>query len=239
MRTRRGDEGVQRSTWPRAVGRRAPGTAAAGLLLVLAGCSADGDAEPQPDGAAGVGTTSTEQEAGAAADDTATADLDATVEDLQDAAGEDTTDVTGELPVVATRAAASPDGAYEVDLNGVTVQDELMTVVFTYRQVDGDRTRFLGGMFDDQISQGGPSGPGRFSTDGVYVLDTAEGTRHLAAYDSEERCVCSWGLHATSSVEAGSSVVLSTTFSAPPEGTEVVDVVIPTVEVFSGVPVQR
>lgn len=145
----------------------------------------------------------------------------------------DATEVTGELPVLASRGAEGTDGTYEVDLNGVSVQGELMTVVFTYRQLDGDGTTLLGGTFDDQISQGGGSSPGRFSTDGVYVLDPAQGTPHLAAYDSEERCVCSWGLHATGGVTAGGSLVLSTTFSAPPESTEVVDVVIPTIEVFT------
>lgn len=168
------------------------------------------------------------------------ASVEEPVDDLDSAAGEEATEVTGDLPVVATRAVTTDEGALEVDLNGVRVRDELMTVLFTVRVQEAPNTFYLVRMFDDNAEAGASVGlPRAFSTDGVYVLDAAEGTRHLAAYDSEDRCVCSSALNSVGRMETGGSLVLSTTFTAPPESTELVDVVIPAVEVFSGVKVER
>jgi hypothetical protein len=161
------------------------------------------------------------------------------VEVLLAAAGEESVDLSGELPVLATRPAASGDGTYEVDLNGVAVQDELMTVVFTVRVLENTGIVFSPGrLFDDGRGVEGDDDGSGFSTDGVYVLDPASGTRHLVAYDSEGLCVCSTGLN-SSGLDTGGSVTLSSTFAAPPEGTTTVDVVIPTVGAFTGVTLER
>ena len=62
-----------------------------------------------------------------------------------------------------------------------------MTVVFTVRVLTSTGIIFsVGRTFDDgETRQGDEAGLSTFSTDGVYVLDPAEGTRHLVAYDSE------------------------------------------------------
>lgn len=165
-----------------------------------------------------------------------------TVEVLLASAGQETVDLSGELPVVATRAAESGEGAYEVDLNGVVVRDGLMTVVFTLRVESVASTVFsVNSMFDDGRSVDGTGviDPSAYSTDGVYVLDPAEATRHLTAYDSEDRCVCADGLSSGGGLQEGGTVVLSSTMAAPPESTTTVDVSIPTVGVFTDVALER
>ena len=164
-----------------------------------------------------------------------------TVEVMLAAAGQESADLSGELPVLATRPASNSDGDYEVDLNGVAVQDELMTVVFTVRVLTNDSIIFsINRTFDDgETREGGTTQGSEYTTDGVYVLDPAEGTRHLVAYDSEGRCVCTSALNSTGGVAAGGSVTLSSTFAAPPESTSTVDVVIPSVGAFTGVTLER
>lgn len=220
--------------------RRPSIAAAAGVaLLLLSGCSLGGDDSEAASAPSTEVADASVEETAAASDSEPSADLAETVESVQDAAGEPTTEVVGELPVLATRAATSSRGAFEVDLNGVTVRDELMTVVFTVRVTELTGGVFsVGQQFDDGLTLDGPGGPTAFSTDGVYVLDNAEGTRHLAAYDSEDRCVCSASL-SSSGVNEGGVIVLSTSFSSPPESTTTVDVSIPTVGVFTDVTVQR
>lgn len=205
----------------------------AALVVVLSGCSVfGGDDEPDaaPSGAPG------------AADPAGAGVLLQAVATVQDAAGQESVDLSGELPVVGTRPIQSGDLELEVELNGVAVRGELMTVVFTVRNVS-DSLYYPNTDFDDAArrpvegadASNDTSGD---STDGVYVLDAAEGTRHLAAYDSEGLCVCSVGLSSRGPDEGG-AVVLSTTFSAPPESTELVDVVIPLAGAFTGVPIAR
>ena len=164
-----------------------------------------------------------------------------TVEVLLAAAGTESVDLSGELPVVATRPASSSYGDYEVDLNGVAVQGELMTVVFTLRVQTVSGSIFsVNDIFDDGTTrEGDDDGGTTFSTDGVYVLDPAEGTRHLVAYDSEGGCVCAVGLNSRGGLEEGGSLTLSSTFAAPPESTTTVDVVIPSVGTFTGVTLER
>lgn len=199
--------------------------------LVLGGCTIGGDdgdaAEAEGSGAAPSPELSPEG-------------VGETVDVLLAAAGEESVGLSGELPVLGSREAANGDGPYVVEFNGVAVRDELMTVVFTLRVGDEADGAFNPGLvFDDgRTAEGdGAAGSSSFSTDGVYVLDPAAGTRHLTAYDSEGRCVCSDNLNTV--LRAGSAVVLSSTFAAPPEPTTTVDVVIPTVGPFTGVTIER
>ncbi|WP_336921518.1 hypothetical protein [Aquipuribacter sp. SD81] len=208
--------------------------ALAATVVLLASCTlSSGEEGPTSDEAA----PATAEQGAADARAGGVAD---TVDVVLAAAGTDEVAVTDDLPVVATRAAEDADGAYEVDLNGVAVRGELMTVVFTLRvQTVAGGSFTVNNLFDDGRSVDGPGGPSYFSTDGVYVLDGAEGTRHLAAYDSGGRCVCSDALNSVAGLQEGSSVVLTTTMAAPPESTSTVDVVIPGVGAFADVALER
>lgn len=213
----------------RATGLLRPLAPAAAAVLLLGGCTAgSSDEAAAPSGPADAGSSPQ--------------GVTETVEVLLAAAGEQSVDLSGELPVLATRPAESSDGAYEVDLNGVAVRDELMTVVFTVRVQTVNSTVFsVNDLFDDGRSQEGEdvSGASGYSTDGVFVLDPAEGTRHLVAYDSEGRCVCSDDLTSGASMQEGGSIVLTATMAAPPESTTSVDVVVPTVGAFTDVALER
>lgn len=211
----------------------APAPVLLGALL-LGGCTLGGQDDP------GATASGAAPQSGTRAG-TGSAQIGGTVEVLLASAGQESVDLSGELPVLATRSASSSDGDYEVDLNGVAVREELMTVVFTVRVVTLDGAIFsVNRLFDDgQVREGDSiTDPSASSTDGVFVLDPAEGTRHLVAYDSQNRCVCSVAL-ASAGLDAGGSSTLTATFAAPPEGTTTVDVVIPTVGAFTGVTLER
>ncbi|MFC3689679.1 hypothetical protein [Aquipuribacter hungaricus] len=209
-----------------------PMPVAAALLasVLLGGCTLGGsEADDDPTGAApGPGEGQTQE-------------IGETVDVLLAAAGTESVDLSGELPVVATRPASSSYGDFEVDLNGVAVQEELMTVVFTLRVLRVSDSIFsVNDVFDDGTTrEGDENGVTAYSTDGVYVLDPAEATRHLVAYDSEGTCVCAVALNSGGGLEEGGSKTFSSTFSAPPESTTTVDVVIPSVGAFTGVTLER
>lgn len=210
-----------------------PMLAAVALLahVLLGGCTLGG----------GDGVDSDPTDAAPAPSDGEPQEIGETVEVLLAAAGEENVDLSGELPVVGTRPASSSSGDYEVDLNGVAVKGELMTVVFTLRVQTVSGSIFsVNDIFDDGTTrEGDEAGVTTYSTDGVYVLDPAEGTRHLVAYDSEGGCVCAVGLNGRGGLDEGGTLTLSSTFAAPPEGTTTVDVVVPSVGAFTGVTLER
>lgn len=209
--------------------------AAASLLLGGCGLFGGDDTEPAP---------APEPVAGAT-DAPGGGELELVVARLQAQAGQDAepVEVAEELPVIATRAGSALSGNFALDLNGVLVEGELMTVVFTVRSA-AEGLLTISDTFDDGVAQphpddGGTAGPpNRLSTDGVYVLDAVNARRHLAAYDTTGRCVCSASLNGAS-MDPGGQLVLATTFTAPPDDVDTVEVGIPTVGVFSNVPVTR
>lgn len=200
--------------------------------LLLAGCT-DAD-EPEAGG-----TQAPEQ--AEAAQDAAT--------DLQAAAGEDAepTALPADLPVLATRATTDGSTPLEIDLNAVTVSGDVMTVLFTARNL-GDDNWQISEYFDDSYGTAPLDTDGArsdehqtrlaFSTDGVAVLDPVNGTMHRAAYDTAGNCACNVDL-SSRFVGAGEQVVLTTAFAAVPDDVETVTVQIPGAGAFDDVPVTR
>jgi hypothetical protein len=123
-----------------------------------------------------------------------------------------------------------------------------MTVLFTVRNVAQSGGNWqISTFFDDGSSRAPLAAEGRerseesdtllaFTTDGVSVVDTANGMLHRAAYDTAGSCACTVGL-VGQMVGPGQAVVLTTSFAAPPEDVETVTVQIPGAGSFDGVAV--
>ncbi|MEA2269829.1 MAG: hypothetical protein QOC64_2439 [Solirubrobacteraceae bacterium] len=71
--------------------------------------------------------------------------------------------------------------------------------------------------------------------DGVALIDTQNRRTYLVARDATGRCVCSRRLARVVSTP-GVPVSLTATLAAPPDGVTRVDVVVPNVRTFTGVP---
>jgi hypothetical protein len=71
--------------------------------------------------------------------------------------------------------------------------------------------------------------------DGVALIDPEGRKKYLVARESTGRCVCSNNL-SSAFVEEDAPVNLQATLAAPPEGVDTVDVVVPNVKTFTGVP---
>jgi|SRR5690625_988829 len=218
--------------------------AALAAALVLAACSTSAEdpaSQPADSPSAGTGNQGGEDQAG---DDAA--QIQETEEKLRDAAGQDSTAVPEELPVIASRNVSGETSQLEVDLNSVTASGEVMNVMFTVRNV-GDATQAIDRMFDDglhsaPLADGGHEGEIdpllAYTTDGVTVLDPAESTMYRAAYDDSGACACSGNLHIVN-LEPGDAVLLTTAFAAPPEQTKSVTVDIPLAGSFENVSLTR
>jgi hypothetical protein len=76
------------------------------------------------------------------------------------------------------------------------------------------------------------------TTDGVTVIDTANGMMHRAAYDTAGNCACNVGLSGQF-IGPGEAMVLTTAFAAPPEDVDTVTVQIPGAGSFDDVPLSR
>lgn len=204
--------------------------------LALTACTAGGGDAPEDEGTE-PSVTSEEAEAAKGA-----------AEDLAAAAGDDVEPIAidKELPVLATRPTTAGDIALEIDLNGVTVSGEVMTVLFTARNLGEERWQ-VSDYFDDGSSRAplvdgeeAEESDGRlaFTTDGVTVIDTANGLMHRTAYDTQGGCACSSNLVGTF-VDQGAALVLTTSFAAPADDVETVTVTIPGAGSFDDVPVTR
>lgn len=167
-------------------------------------------------------------------------------EKLEGAAGEEEVEVPDDLPVVATRPISEDGVELEIDLNSASATGEVMTVLFTVRNI-GDSRITINRMFDDGSNQAPLDDDGEdrqevlnlgFTSDGVTVIDPAEGMMHRAAYDDSGWCACSGNL-GTVSLEPDDAIVLTTSFAAPPESTETVTVSIPVAGAFEDVPLVR
>lgn len=210
-------------------------------LVLLAGCGgADDSTTTQPaEEAAEESTTEAPQPEGAT-------EAKEAEEKLEGAAGEDEVEVPDDLPVVATRPISEDGVELEVDLNSVSATGEVMTVLFTVRNI-GDSRMTINRMFDDGSNQAPLDDDGEdrqevlnlgYTSDGVTVIDPAEGMMHRAAYDDSGRCACSGELGIVH-LEAEDAVVLTTSFAAPPQSTEAVTVSIPLAGAFEDVPLIR
>lgn len=215
----------------------------AGLAVVglLTACTAGGDDSPSDDAT---------HEAPSAAETEA---VDGALEDLDAGAGEDAEPVAieEELPVLATRETSDGRTSLEIDLNSVRVTGEVMTVVFTARNVGDDDRWQISGYFDDGSGYAPLDADGTrdeentdhstvraWTTDGVTVLDGVNNRVHRAAYDTAGNCACSVNL-GERFIAPGEALVLTTAFAAPPEDVTEVTVQIPGAGSFDGVPLSR
>jgi hypothetical protein len=204
--------------------------------LVLTGCTA-GD-EPRSEA-----TSVSSEEADAARK---------TTEAMRAGAGEDAQEqpVSATLPVLGTRATTAGATPLEIDLNDVSVSGEVMSVLFTVRNVAESGGNWqISTYFDDGTSRAPLDADGEqrsaesstelaFTTDGVTVIDTVNGMLHRAAYDTSGSCACTVDL-SNHFVGPGEARVLTTSFAAPPEDVETVTVQIPGAGSFEGVAVSR
>ncbi len=71
--------------------------------------------------------------------------------------------------------------------------------------------------------------------DGVALIDAQNRRKYLVARDADGRCVCSNELSGVIA-EPEAPVSLTATLGAPPGGVTHVDVVVPNVQTFTGVP---
>jgi hypothetical protein len=152
--------------------------------------------------------------------------------------------------VLASRATAYGGKKAKVDLNQVIVTADVTTVTWTLTNTsDEDKIELVGGLYKDtSIFSDGRAAtvPGSDAkvdgdlraADGVFLVDTVNKKRYLAARDSTGVCLCSttprWEM-----LEPGASMPYSATYRAIPEGVETVNVSIPGVGTFVRVAVQR
>lgn len=205
--------------------------------VLLASCSSTSG---ETDASAGTGAGSSEAS-------TAGAEV---AEDLQNAAAPDVEPqpVETELPVIATRETTAGQTPLAIDLNSVSASGEVMTVLFTVRNLSDDGRWQISDYFDDGLYSAPLDDAGARSdetsthngstTDGVAVVDNANGTMYRAAYDSAGNCACNVEL-GSKFVAAGEGMTLTTLFAAPPEDVETVTVQIPGAGSFTDVPLTR
>lgn len=152
--------------------------------------------------------------------------------------------------VLASRATAYGGRKAKVDLNQVIVTGDVTTVTWTLTNPSGENSiELVGGLYKDThvFSDGREATiPGSDekvegdlrTADGVFLVDTVNKKRYLAARDSSGVCLCSvtprW-----ETLKPGASMPFSATYRAVPEGVETVNVSIPGVGTFVKVPVQR
>lgn len=93
---------------------------------------------------------------------------------------------------------------------------------------------FADGIFQDLENESGDEGGDVF--DGVALIDPNGRKKYLVARESTGRCVCSNNLSAAF-VGEDAPVNLQATLAAPPDTVTTVDVVVPNVKTFTGVPI--
>lgn len=92
----------------------------------------------------------------------------------------------------------------------------------------------LGDGLLQQLEAGGRNEPADVF-DGVALIDAQNRRKYLVARDADGRCVCSNELSGVIA-EPEAPVSLTATLGAPPSGVTRVDVVVPNVQTFTGVP---
>jgi hypothetical protein len=93
---------------------------------------------------------------------------------------------------------------------------------------------FSDGIFQDLEDEDANEGGDVF--DGVALIDPNGRKKYLVARESTGRCVCSNNLSGQF-VEQDAPVSLAATLAAPPDTVTTVDVVVPNVKTFTGVPI--
>jgi hypothetical protein len=93
---------------------------------------------------------------------------------------------------------------------------------------------FSDGVFQDLENEDANEGGDVF--DGVALIDPNGRKKYLVARESTGRCVCSNNLSGQF-VEEDAPVSLTATLAAPPDTVTTVDVVVPNVKTFTGVPI--
>jgi outer membrane protein OmpA-like peptidoglycan-associated protein len=161
-------------------------------------------------------------------------------------------------PVLASRTGTDPDGntgepfPFQVDLNEVRVSGRLMQVTLTARNpappvnVVGETATENGWQISDTFTDGITQGVlevDAFSADGIYVVDPAADRRYLPGRIPVEdgdgtstACACSTHL-SDRFVPGGDGTEITALFAAPAPGTSTVDVFVPNVGMFPGIPV--
>jgi hypothetical protein len=198
------------------LGRRVVAVAGAGLLSVLAACSGGtDDAGAEPAGSAPPAPSQAVASAVAASPGATVASL----------------------PVLAGRrfedAAGGDSFTLNLEVNEVRVVGRTTRLTFTVRNV--------GPAGSDNWTPGGIWASGHTSWDvsGVYLIDSVNAKRYLVARaGADEDCICTGSLLAAD-VNPGQGLLLTATYQALPPGVDTIDVSIPRVGVFTGVPVTR
>jgi hypothetical protein len=152
------------------------------------------------------------------------------------------------LPVLGGREATVDGTRLRVDLNELRVEGRITRLNFSVNNLDPDpnpgssSTRFqIAQHLSDGIFQASgqqtAAGDGD-SADGVYLVDTVNAKRYLAARTADGSCVCSTDL-ANQFVDPGHSLVLTVVYAALPAGVTAVDVDVPGFGSFPQVQVSR
>ncbi|AWE42737.1 MULTISPECIES: hypothetical protein [unclassified Actinobaculum] len=154
-------------------------------------------------------------------------------QDVQSAAVEasasgDAATVSGELPVLKSAtgkynvyAQTFEYGEVRIDINDVSISDDLTVVTFSATNVSGR-----------EVSLGLLSRSRTIDRDvsAVELIDQKNKKVYRAAHDEEDRCLCSRLEGAADQVQAGDTVSLYATFAALPDDVETVDIRVPGVE---------
>jgi hypothetical protein len=149
----------------------------------------------------------------------------------------------GPLGSIGSRTTSDNGQQLEVTLNEVRARGQLMTVIWTVRNISPSGAWQVGGFFSDGVAQKAENGEiapseSSGSADGAYVIDAANSKRYLPARDPEGNCVCSAGGNSIF-VASGDATAFQATFKAPPDAVAAVDVSIPHVGTFSNVAIAR
>lgn len=142
------------------------------------------------------------------------------------------TTVKGNL---ASRSATIDKQTVVVTINQLQRSGNLVTMNFSVAGPDAmTGNAQIGQSFDDGLTNQNHEGTS-FTTDGAFLVDSANKKKFPVARDTDGFCVCTSGLeHAF--VRAGQAVPLSATFAAPAPGVKALDVTIPSVGTFTDVP---
>ncbi|MFG1699005.1 hypothetical protein [Nonomuraea sp. NPDC049309] len=132
--------------------------------------------------------------------------------------------------VLASREGSFDHAKFTIDIVQLLRRERFVTLTFTATVLETSDP--LGWQVNNAFAATPSGNP---TIDGVYLVDVKNAKKHLAAVDSEGKCVCS-RIHALF-LNKDESAVFSATFAAPPPDVTTVDVHIPNVGTLSDVPI--